>query len=102
MMKITLDQAAMYMTMFYYQNLNRTWDYIFPDINKGFHGTRIGDYNLEKQKLTNGWKLKNDNGCPLFFTFDRFREEYIFLLFCDVPVYSTGRILKAISFEDKI
>lgn len=47
-MKMTLDQAAMYMTMFYYQNLDQTWDALFPDIDKGFHGTRIGDYNLEK------------------------------------------------------
>ena len=43
-MKMTLDQAAMYMTMFYYQNLDQTWGSIFPDIDKGFHGTRIGDY----------------------------------------------------------
>ncbi len=101
-MKMTLDQAAMYMTMFYYQNLDQTWGSIFPDIDKGFHGTRIGDYNLEKQKLANGCKVKNEKGCPLFFTYDRSAESYVFLLFCDVPVYSTGRILKAISFEDKI
>jgi len=101
-MKMTLDQAAMYMTMFYYQNLDQTWNALFPDIDKGFHGTRIGDYNLEKQKMANGWKLKNEKGCPLFFTYDRSAESYVFLLFCDVPVYSTERILKAISFEDKI
>ena len=52
--------------------------------------------------MANGWKFKNEKGCPLYFTYDGSEEGYVFLLFYDVPSYSTERILKAISFEDKV
>ena len=58
MKPLTLDQAAMYMTLFYNQNMDKSWNFVFPDICCNFRGLKIGDFELEKQKMAKGWKLK--------------------------------------------
>lgn len=105
MKPLTLDQAAMYMTLFYHQNMDKPWDFVFPDIVCDFRGLKIGDFELEKQKMAKGWKLKKKDfeGCPLFFTYDRHSDGYVFLLYSDYsPVNITPRVIKMVSFEDKI
>ena len=105
MKSLTLDQAAMYMTLFYHQNMVKSWNFVFPDIYCEFRGLKIGDFELEKQKMAKGWKLKKKGfeGCPLFFTYDRHSDGYVFLLNSDyIPVDITERLIKIVSFEDNI